>query len=413
MLRDDAGHDPYAALRLPGFRWFSASLLTQTLATQIQGVVVGWQVYQNTRDPLALGFVGLAEALPFLTMALFGGHVADRVPRRGLVLASLAVLNGSSLALLLLTVTGRIGIGGVWPLYAVLAASGVARSFLQPARTAMIPELVPPPLYHNAVGWRTSVWQFGAVIGPALGGILYTIGGATLGYLVDAALMAAAWITLVWVPSRPPLPVVAGLSVLASLREGLRFVWTRPVLLSALTLDLLAVLFGGAEALLPLFAADILHVGPAGLGALRAAPAIGSVLTALVMAHRPPLERAGPALLAAVTLFGLSMIGFGLSRDPLLSWFLLAIAGMADNVSVVLRATMLQVLTPPQLLGRVSAVNAIFIGSSNELGAFESGVAARLLGAVPAVVLGGVVTLLVVAITAWRVPVLRKLERIK
>ncbi|HUL69943.1 MAG TPA: MFS transporter [Gemmatimonadales bacterium] len=413
MLRDDARHDSYAALRHPGFRWFSASLLSQTLATQIQGVVVGWQVYQNTRDPLALGLVGLAEALPFLTMALFAGHVADRVSRRGLVLAALAVLNGSSLALLVFTVTGHVGVGSVWPVYAVLAASGVARSFLQPARTAMLSQLVQPPLYPNAVGWRTSVWQFGAVIGPALGGILYAIGGATLGYLVDAGLMVGAWATLVRVPSSPPPPAVATSSVLASLGEGLRFVWTRPVLLSALTLDLLAVLFGGAEALLPLFAAEILHVGPTGLGALRAAPAIGSVLTALVMAHRPPVERSGPALLAAVSVFGLSIIGFGFSRDPALSWLFLAIAGMADNVSVVLRATMLQVLTPPQLLGRVSAVNAIFIGSSNEIGAFESGVAAKLIGAVPAVVLGGVVTLLVVALTAWRVPVLRRLERIE
>jgi hypothetical protein len=242
---------------------------------------------------------------------------------------------------------------------------------------------------------------------------LYAIGGATLGYLVDAGLMVGAWATLVRVPSSPPPPAVATSSVLASLGEGLRFVWTRPVLLSALTLDLLAVLFGGAEALLPLFAAEILHVGPTGLGALRAAPAIGSVLTALVMAHRPPVERSGPALLAAVSVFGLSIIGFGFSRDPALSWLFLAIAGMADNVSVVLRATMLQVLTPPQLLGRVSAVNAIFIGSSNEIGAFESGVAAKLIGAVPAVVLGGVVTLLVVALTAWRVPVLRRLERIE
>lgn len=412
MARDDARHDSYASLRLPGFRWFSASLLTQTLATQIQGVVVGWQVYQNTRDPLALGLVGLAEALPFLGMALFAGHVADRVSRRSLVLSSLAMLNVCSVALLLFTVTGRVGTGTVWPVYAVLFASGVARSFLQPARTAMISELVPPPLYPNAVGWRTSVWQFGAVLGPALGGVLYGLGGATLGYLIDAVLMVAAWVTMACVRSiaRPPMPTTT--NMLASLTEGLRFVWTRPILLSALTLDLLAVLFGGAEALLPIFAAEILHVGPTGLGALRAAPAVGSMLTALVLAHRPPMARAGRALFTAVTVFGLSMIGFGLSRDALLSWMLLAVAGMADNVSVVLRATLLQVLTPAQLLGRVSAVNAIFIGSSNEIGAFESGVAAKLLGAVPAVVLGGLVTLVVVGVIAWRVPALRKLERI-
>ncbi len=412
MPRDDARHDSYAALRLPGFRWFSASLLTQTLATQVQGVVVGWQVYQNTRDPLALGLVGLAEALPFLGMALFAGHVADRASRRSLVLISLAMLNVCSVALLLFTVTGRVGPGNVWPVYAVLFTSGVARSFLQPARTAMISELVPPPLYPNAVGWRTSVWQFGAVLGPALGGVLYGLGGAPLGYLIDAVLMAAAWVTLACVRStaRPPTPATT--SMLASLTEGLRFVWTRPILLSALTLDLLAVLFGGAEALLPIFAAEILHVGPTGLGALRAAPAVGSMLTALVLAHRPPMARAGRALFTAVSVFGLSMIGFGLSRDALLSWMLLAVAGMADNVSVVLRATLLQVLTPTQLLGRVSAVNAIFIGSSNEIGAFESGVAAKLLGAVPAVVLGGLVTLVVVGVVAWRVPALRRLERI-
>jgi MFS family permease len=366
-------HDPYASLRIGNFRWFISSLLAMTVATQIQAVVVAWQIYELTHDPLSLGLIGLAEAVPFIGLALFAGHMADRRSRLRISLVSLAALLLCSLALLAFTLRpGIIVVGRVWPIYAVIFISGVARSFLQPAHSALGAELVPRELYPNAVTWRSSTWQLAEVVGP------------------------------------PPSESFA-----ESLATGIRFVRRQPVILGALTLDLFSVLFGGAVALLPVFAAEILFVGPEGLGILRAAPAVGAVLVSLAMAHRPPLRRAGRTLLVSVTLFGLSMIGFGLSRNFLLSTVLLALSGMADTVSVVVRSTLLQVLTPDHLLGRVAAVNAIFIGSSNEIGAFESGTAAKLLGTVPSVVLGGLATLVVVAVTAVKVPQLRRLREIR
>jgi MFS family permease len=295
----------------------------------------------------------------------------------------------------------------------VIFVSGIARSFLQPARSALGAELVPRSLYPNAVTWRSSAWQLAEVVGPAIGGLVYGFGSARAAYGVDAALMAVGVVSLTRMRhvarSSPP----SGESFLESLATGLRFVRRQPVVLGALSLDLFSVLFGGAVALLPVFAAEILHVGPQGLGILRASPAVGAVLMSLAMAHRPPLRRAGRTLLVSVALFGLSMIGFGLSRNFLLSTTLLALSGMVDTVSVVVRSTLLQVLTPDHLLGRVASVNAIFIGSSNELGAFESGTAARLIGTVPSVVLGGVLTLVVVAVTAIKVPSLRRLREIR
>jgi MFS family permease len=406
-------HDPYAALRIANFRWYISSLMAMTVATQIQAVVVGWQIYDLTHDPFSLGLIGLAEALPFIGVALFAGHVADRMNRLRIALAALAALFLCSVALLAFTLSpGVIAPGRVWPIYIVIFLSGIARSFLQPARAALGAELVPRELYPNAVTWRSSTWQFATVVGPAIGGLVYGFGSATAAYGVDALIMAASVVSLARMRHAPQPPTPSTESVLESLSSGIRFVRGQPVILGALSLDLFSVLFGGAVALLPVFAAEILHVGPEGLGVLRAAPAVGAVSMSLVLAHRPPLRRAGRALLAGVALFGLSIIGFGLSRNFLLSLALLAASGMADTVSVVIRSTLLQVLTPGHLLGRVSSVNAIFIGSSNEIGAFESGTAARLLGTVPAVVLGGLATLVVVAITAVKVPGLRRLKEI-
>jgi len=414
-----AAHDSYAALRFPDFRRFIASVVTLTVATQIQAVVVGWQIYAVTKDPLSLGLVGLAEAVPFIAIALFAGHVADRTNRRRVVaLATVAMLACAAALLAFTLAPATLARGRVWPVYAVIFASGVARSFLQPARQALGAELVPRELYPNAVAWRSSVWQFAAVVGPALGGLLYGFGDAAVAYGVDMALVAVALVAIVRLgrvpqPSAPiPTAVAAGQSIGESLGAGIRFVRSEPVLLAALTLDLFSVFFGGATALLPIFAADILHVGPEGLGVLRAAPSVGAVVMSLVLAHRPPLRRSGAVLLVNVALFGLAMIGFGLSRGFLLSTVLLVISGAVDMVSVVIRSTLLQVSTPPELLGRVSSVNQIFIGSSNEIGAFESGVAARLLGTVPSVVFGGLMTLLVVGVTAWTVPELRTLGRL-
>jgi MFS family permease len=407
-------HDPYASLRIPNFLWFVASLLTMNLATQLQAVVVAWQVYALTRDPLSLGLIGLAEALPFIGFALPAGHVADRGHRLRITRFALAGLLACSASLLAFTLRpGIVGPGKVWPIYAVISLSGIARSFLQPARTASSAEVVPRRLYQNAVTWRSSTWQLAAVLGPALGGLIYGFGSATAAYTMDVVLMLLALAAIARIRHVPALPPVSSESVRQSLASGIAFVRGQQVILGALTLDLFSVLFGGAVALLPVFAAEILHVGAEGLGLLRAAPAAGAVLMSLVLAHRPPLRRAGRTLLLNVAGFGLAMIGFGLSRSFLLSLRLLAASGMVDTVSVIVRSTLLQVLTPDHLLGRVSSVNAIFIGSSNEIGAFESGVAARLLGTVPSVVLGGLATLGVVLVTAVRVPELRRLREIR
>jgi MFS family permease len=408
-------HDPYASLRISNFRWFIASMLAMTVATQIQAVVVSWQIYELTRDPFSLGLIGLAEAVPFIGFALYAGHVADRAARLRISLISLVVLLGCSLTLLGFSLRPGVVVhsGRVWPMYAVIFLSGIARSFLQPARSALGAELVPRELYPNAVTWRSSAWQLAEVVGPAIGGLVYGFASSKAAYAVDASLMAVAVLSLGRILHQPRSSHPSDDSFLASLATGVRFVRSQPVILGALTLDLFSVLFGGAVALLPVFAAEILQVGPQGLGILRAAPAVGAVLMSLGMAHRPPLQRAGRTLLVSVALFGLSMIGFGLSRNFFLSTGLLALSGMADTVSVVVRSTLLQVMTPDHLLGRVSSVNAIFIGSSNELGAFESGTAARLIGTVPSVVLGGMATLVVVAVTALKVPPLRRLKEIQ
>jgi MFS family permease len=384
-----------------------------TAASQLQAVVVGWQVYSITHDPLSLGLMGLAEALPFIAVALPGGYLADRMNRRTLSVVALMVSAGCSLGLLALSASPvSLQQFGVRPIYAIIFVSGIARGVLQPARQAMSAEIIPRSMYENAIAWRSSTWQTAAVIGPAVGGLLYGFAGPVAAYAVDVAVMLFAVVGFMLVRYLPGERTLDGQSVLEGLITGLRFVWREPIVLAALSLDLFSVFLGGAEALLPVFASEILNVGPQGLGILRAAPAAGAVLMGVYLAHRGPIERAGRSMLIAVATFALAIIGFGLSTSFLLSALLLTISGMADNVSVVIRSTLVQLLTPPEMLGRVSAVNSVFVGSSNELGAFESGVAARLLGTVPAVVLGGSASLLVVLATARLVPRLRRLGRI-
>ena len=407
-------HDPYASLRLPAFRWYVVSLFTMTIAAQIQVIVVSWQIYAITHDPLSLGLIGLSEALPFITAALFAGHVADVANRQRVSIVALFVLVLCGLALLSFSFVAPSLGRAVWPFYIVIGVSGLARSFLQPARNALGAEIVERELYHNAISWRSSTWQAAAVIGPAAGGLLYGFGGPRIAYIVQAVLMSVAFIAFARIEyTHKPREAVDAMPVTESLTVGLRFVFSQSVLLSALALDLFSVLLGGAEALLPVFADQILHVGPQGLGILRAAPAVGAVIMALSLAHRPPFRRAGPTLLFAVAGFALCIVGFGLSRSFALSSLLLLLSGMFDNVSVLIRSTLVQTLTPPEMLGRVSSVNSIFIGSSNEIGAFESGVAARLLGTVPAVVLGGLASLGVVGLVAAVVPKLRQMRSIE
>jgi len=406
-------HDPYASLRVRNYRWFIVSLLTMTISSQIQAVVVAWQIYDITRDPLSLGLMGLAEALPFVSISLYAGHVADRMNRRLVSLAALGAMVGCSLALLVFNlIPNFLTTHGALPFYVVIFLSGIARAFLQPARNALGAELVDRSLYANAVAWRSSTWQSAAVVGPALGGLIYGYTSPRVAYVADALMMATALVTFWTIQYQARAVAEARESIGESLRLGLRFVFRESVLLSALTLDLFSVLLGGAEALLPVFADQILHVGPQGLGILRAAPAAGAVVASVYLAHRAPFRRAGKTMLYAVATFAICIIIFGLSRSFLLSLTVLAISGMADNVSVLIRSTLLQTLTPEHLLGRVSSVNSIFVGSSNELGAFESGVAARLLGTVLSVVLGGAASLGVVGVIAARVPRLRKLGAI-
>jgi MFS family permease len=407
-----APSSPYASLHIPDFRKLLLAYGSITIAREAQIVVVGWQVFALTRDPLTLGLIGLAEALPYIAVALYAGHIADRAVRRTVALASTFGLLVSGVALLLLTMTpGAIGAHRVWPVYVVIALSATARSFMRPATLALSAEVVPRELYANSVAWRSSSWQLAAVIGPAAGGLLYGFSGPALAYGCVVGVMALTAAIIASVEHRVRPAIVEREPLGESLTVGIRFLWGEPMLLAAMTLDLFAVLFGGATALLPAFA-TLLAIGPQGLGILRAAPAVGSILTGLWIAHRPPMRRAGPALLASVAAFGVCMIGFALSRDARLSFGLLFVSGVFDNVSVVIRSTLLQTRTPEQLLGRVSSVNQIFIGSSNEIGAFESGVAARLMGVVPSVVFGGCMTLLVVAMTAWRAPRLRELREL-
>jgi MFS family permease len=405
-------HDPYVSLRNRNYLWYLASSVAMTLGTQIQATVVAWQVYALTKDPLSLGLVGLAEALPFIGAALYAGHVADRHNRKGLALLAIGIQTLCGVTLLSYTLTPGVLAGGrVAPIYAVVFVSGLARSFLQPARTALGAEIVPRDTYANAVAWRSSLWQFAAVMGPALGGVLYGFSGARSAYATEAVLCFLGLLLFARIAYTPRPKAAQEGTIGANLTIGIRFLLTQPELLGAQLLDLFSVLFGGAPALLPIFASEILHTGPQGLGILRAAPAAGAVLMSVVLAHRK-LRKAGPTLFLCVGAFGLCWIVFALSRSFWLSLALLAVSGMVDNVSVVIRSTLLTLRTPEHLLGRVSAVNQIFIGSSNEIGSFESGVAARLLGAVNSVILGGLVTLGVVGVTAWRIPALRRLDEL-
>ena len=403
-------HDPYISLRNRNFLWSVASLVALTLGTQIQATVVAWQVYALTKDPLSLGLVGLAEALPYITAALYAGHLADRHNRKIVSLIAIAVQVGCAIALLVLTAfSGQLLARTIWPIYAVVFASGLARSFLQPARTALGAEIVPRETYANAITWRSSLWQFGAVVGPAVGGVIYGFSGARLAYIVEAVFCVLALGLFARISYTRHAVVAEGTTIGENLTVGMRWLMTQPELLGAQLLDLFSVLFGGAPALLPIFAAEILHAGPQGLGVLRAAPAAGAVLVSVFLIHRR-IRKAGPLLFLCVGAFGLCWIFFALSRSFWLSLALLVVSGMVDNVSVIIRSTLLTLRTPQHMLGRVSAVNQIFIGSSNEIGSFESGVAAKLMGAVRSVIFGGMVTLGVVGVTAWKIPSLRNLD---
>jgi MFS family permease len=396
-------------MRIPDFRCLIVNKFLLTFGLQMIGVIVGWQIYQMTHDPLALGLIGLAEALAFIAFALWAGHVADQSEKRLLIILSEIVALICAVALTGLTVFGN---RETIPIYLVIAASGVARAFLWSSSTAYSEMIIPKEIYSSAAAWNSSAWEIASILGPALGGILYGLAGARAAYTTATAIIAVALIYAIRLSPRPPVKTRQRQRVMESLATGIRFVFRHDMILAALALDMFAVLFGGVVAILPIFA-DILQVGPTGLGFLRAAQSVGAITMAIVQTRRPPFRDPGRTLLLAVAGFGACMIGFAFSKNFYLSMALLALGGMADNISVIIRASILQAATPNEMRGRVSAVNGIFIGSSNEIGAFESGLAAKLMGAAPSVVFGGVMTLITVGVTMWRFPRLRALKSVQ
>ncbi len=393
----------FAFAKLLAFR------IQMVLAYQILAVVVGWHVYQITLNPLSLGLIGLAEVIPYFASALFAGHAVDHYYSRRLfagLAATLLTINAFTLTLVALGwLEGNITL---W-IYASIAFTGVARAFIAPSYNTLFAIILPREQYVRAASIGTSTFQVGLVLGPAIGGMLVGFGSKTLAYSVATALCLGAVTSIALIKLKEP-EKADSVPVFTSIAQGLRFVFSNQIVLGALSLDMFAVLFGGAVAMLPAFIHDIYQMGPESLGILRASPALGAIMTGIWLTRHPINLNAGRWLLGTVAGFGLSIVGFGLSTSFWMAALLLLLSGLFDGVSVILRQTIMQLATPDEMRGRVSAINGIFIGSSNELGAFESGVAARVLGLVPSVVFGGLMTLSVVGITAKLAPKLRKLE---
>jgi MFS family permease len=409
--KSEIKHDPFAALRVKEFLFFLSTRFFLTLAIQMQGLIVGWQIYAYTKDVLTLGLIGLTEAIPFIIVSLFSGHVADTYNRKYIlvIFTSLLTICTATLLYFSLDTSTIIKEYGVSPVFIVIAGIGVIRGFLAAAFSPFLSQIVPRDLYTNASTWNSTIWHTASVIGLPMAGFLCVIGFSTA-YKVDIALIIIAVLSLLFIASKP-LPKKEKIETLKeSLTAGIKFVAGHQLILGALSLDLFAVLFGGAVAMLPAFADKVLHIGFVELGFLTAAPAIGAVIVALILAYIPPTKNAGRNLLVSVAGFGIATILFGISTNFYWSLFFLFLTGAFDSVSVVLRQTILQLSTPDNMRGRVSAVNSIFIGSSNEIGAFESGLAARALGLKASVVFGGVMTILIVGVTAKIAPKLRKLN---
>ncbi|WP_424951329.1 MFS transporter [Deinococcus sp.] len=399
-----------AALRLPAVRWLLLSGTSESLASRGLAVIIGYQLYQVTRSPLALGWLGLVEAIPALGLALLGGHFADRQGRRRIVLVTRGVMLLAALAMSFVSTGERVSLAA---LYALVFVSGLARGFGDPAASAFEMQVVPAQVYVNAASWLGSASLGAAMLGPAVGGFAFDLLKAHGAYLLIAALQLLALLAVWRVPftAAPPVPSAEQEEpIWDSIRAGLTFVRRDPVLLGSMALDLFAVLFGGAVALLPIFADDILKVGASGLGFLVAAPSVGALLVTLWATRFPPTRHAGLILLVSVAGFGVSIVVFAVSHLLWLSLLALAFSGGFDGVSMVIRRSILRLRTPAHLRGRVASVSLLFIGSSNEIGAFESGFAASLLGTVRSVWLGGLVTLAVVGVSAWKLPELRRLS---
>lgn len=388
------------------FALYGWSRAVATIGYQMQALAVGWQVYDITKSPLDLGYVGLVLFAPAMLFSLIGGDIADRFNRRRVVMVSLGLQALSALILVALTFQG---IDRATLVYPSLILLGLARSFGGPAGSALLPHLIPKDLLARAVAWNSSIWQLSTIIGPSLGGLIYTYGGPTGVYSSSAFLAFTSVAAVFFISVNPPIPIKIGSSS-DRLKAGLRFVWLEKRILGTISLDLFAVLLGGAVALLPIFAKDILQVGPLELGLMRGAPALGATVTAALLAYYPLRRNAGQRMFTAVAVFGLATIAFGLSNSFLFSLVALFVMGASDMVSVVIRQTLVQLLTPESMRGRVSAVNQLFIGASNELGEFESGLTAHWFGAVPAVIIGGMGTCCVVVTWLFLFPGLRRLD---
>jgi MFS family permease len=400
--------NPYAILRNWDYLFYLTGRFMASFGQQMLTVAVGWEIYERTHSSLALGLVGLTAFLPQVVMTLPAGHVADTRERKNVIMAMQAVLAVTSLGLAVISWQQA----PVWWIYICLSVAGVARSFLWAASASFLPQLVERKEFPLAMTWSASTFQFSAVTGPAAGGALIALThSAVMVYAANAvaAILCLAMVSLV--RARHKLPPKEKFSK-ATVLGGFHFVFGHRIILGTITLDLFAVLFGGATALLPVYAKDILNVGPQGLGLLQAALPVGSVFCAVLMAHRPPMLKAGRSLIFAVTVFGLATIGFGFSRWFWLSLFMLFICGFADNISVIVRHTLVQLLTPDEMRGRVSSVNNLFISTSNEAGAFESGLVSNFFGPVFSVVSGGVATILVVAAVAWCWPEIPRFGRL-
>lgn len=401
-------HDPYAALRIGDFRLLELGSFVSNLGAQMLTVAIGWEIYLRTRSPFALGIVGLVEVLPVVLLALPAGHAADRFDRRRVVLLCQIVLGGASLGLALLSAER----GPLALVYLCLLLLGAGMAFNSPASSALMADIVPERLFANAASWDSSIGQLSSVLGPALGGLLIALRHSAVEVYALNALAAGVFALLLALIRAKPGARAVEAATLKSLLAGIGFLRRSPVLLGAITLDLFAVFLGGAVTLMPIFALDILKVGATGLGILQAAPSVGAVLMALVQTRLPPWRKAGHALLVAVACFGLATVVFGLSHSFALSLAALVVLGACDNVSVVIRHTLLLTRVPNEMRGRIAAVNYVFIGGSNEMGGFESGFAAALFGPMLAVVGGGVGTVLVVALVALKWPELRRLGRL-
>ena len=414
MENKEKKNDPYQALRFREFNMFLLLRFAMVFAWSMQFIVIEWEVYSLTKNPLSLGIIGLMEVIPAVSMALFAGHIVDQREKKGMLVWCILGFSIISFGLFLLTwpkiVSGWSSEIILYSIYFLVFLGGLVRAFLGPTIFSLLSLIVPKKAYPNAATWSSSVWQIGAVLGPAVAGFSINWIGVHWSMCLVVGFSVSALIALTQIEKKPILNPKIGEPVMESLKEGIKFVFNNKTILGVLSLDMVAVLFGGAVALLPVFAQDILKVGPEGFGVLRAAPAIGAFITMLISAYVPLYKKAGMKLLIAIFIFGLCIIVFGVSTIFWLSVVALFLSGVADGISVVIRQTILQLKTPDHMRGRVAAVNSMFVGSSNELGAFESGLTAKLMGTVTSVVFGGSMTLLTVLGFGISSPTFRNLD---